>query len=158
MSYNFTCDDDLPECEDMRTNGGMTVHRYAVAGQSMFLVTGDVESMTFSDADETIRGFISGMDFDGIEWAVAMAEFGFDDAETPANDGDTNVRIWVRPNYCCTVEQGAPRAHYAYEDDPSDHLTFDTFADARAWIDDIEGRVYYTSNGEAGRPAYVIAK
>ncbi len=149
---------DLPEADDECSNGSSTLRLYQLDGIAAIIESGDNDGLHLVPPGTTLRAFLlDGWYFgDGVETATGMAEFGFDDEIEEASEDDTDVRVWVQPNYYAGT-LGAPNAHYARDED-YEPLTFATVAEAQAWIDEQEDGVYVTAHGEAGRPAYTICK
>lgn len=83
------------------------------------------------------------------------------DLEPPLSEADDDyvgpVKIWVTPNYYAGT-CGAPKPSWVNDGNSPDPLIFDSYPDAKAWINDAESGTYYLSHGEAGRPTYTIVE
>lgn len=99
----------------------------------------------------------------GWAWNTEYSEgellswYGFDETDVLdiAEESDKNVTIWRKPYYF-EGTLGAPIADYIRDERTGEILNFDSYADAKAWIEKEEEGVYYLSHGEAGRPDYFI--
>lgn len=83
---------------------------------------------------------------------------------TESDESDTDVKIWIEFYYSPTT-LNAPLDRYARNNDVNTEDSsfeayeaheFDTYADAKAWIDKQESGRYYLSHGETDRPKYTI--
>jgi len=52
--------------------------------------------------------------------------------------------------------QGIERPHFLSEENSQDDLVIDTIEDAKDKIEELDNEIYVTSNGESGRPEYLI--
>jgi len=69
---------------------------------------------------------------------------------------DGECQVWIEYNYYAGTING-PNDGIACDDDDTE-LTFGSYAEAQAWIDQHEAGTYYLAHGEAGRPSYRIVK
>jgi hypothetical protein len=149
-------DSDLPRPDDRATDGQTVVYEYNLpSGPVVFIVKSGYESeLLFADEGTSIKEIVSEFDTGMLEFSEHLAAWGFDGTPAEAADDETNVRVWIEPNYYAGTI-GAPLGHYAC-DEGHEQLVFDTTAAARAWIEEQESGVYMLSHGEAGRPDYTI--
>ena len=76
-----------------------------------------------------------------------------------ANENDQNVMILVEANYYTNdVNAAFNNQPQILTDEKGSEIVFDTYSDAKEWIDNEESETYYLSHGEAGRPSYTIVK
>lgn len=122
------------------------------------LHSGD-QSPYYWDAGATsIKDSLSNWDFGNYGDSFLNLCASFDicpDVEEAPHDSE-NVRIWIEWNYYDGV--GNPTNCYFTSDDDWEPLVFDTFAEAKKHIDELESGVYHLSHNEACRPTYTIVE
>ena len=152
----FTADpDELPQADERATDGEAVVKQYSIDGAEVFLLRTPYErSLLIADPGTTVEQIVADFDTGDLDLPQHLASWGFDGTPDAADDGATNVRVWIEPCYYSGTI-GAPIGHYV-RDDQSDPIVFPTTADAQAYIDEQESGVYVLSNGEAGRPDFTI--
>ena len=157
-SFSFS---QLPDPDDTCDSGNLGAQMYTLDDCVVFIDTCDGDALYIAPPGTDMLDYLLLWDMGDMDASEFLAQFGYDDYVDEADDTDTDVRIWVQPNYY-QGQCNAPIAHYLVNDnergDHDDHRIFATYSDAQAWIDDTHTEVYCTSNGEAGRPAYMIVK
>ena len=146
---------DLPQADDTESNGSSTVRAYTLDAVTVFIESGENDGLHIYPKSSSIHDFLLGCDFGDLEACEFFAEWGFDGTPDEADESATDVRIWCEPNYYAGT-LGAPGGHFVTEDDGFTARTFAAHSDAQEWIAEQEDGIYYTSHGEAGRPAYTI--
>jgi len=152
-------DDLSAEETDTASNGNTSVRQYTLQDCEVFFEEGENHSVSILPRGTHMRDYLMDFDFGDLDAAEFLSGYGYDDEADLADEADTDVRIWVRPHYY-VGQCNAPAAHYLCNEDSwwGDYRIFATHAEAQSWIDDICSDIYCTSNGEAGRPDYQIAR
>ena len=120
-------------------------------------------TVTLRDDDNDFEYFC-GWEYDGLGFdnqATFLSSIGFDglDCLTIATDEDRIndvCAIWREENYYSTT-LNAPTSDLL-RDNEGDILKFDSYEEAKEYINDLEEPTYILSHGEAERPAFTIVE
>lgn len=144
------------------TDGENTVTELAIGDAWLYVHESPYGStITIYDSAQSWTEYFRGCwDYGDRSLEELMADFGLHaDEALPTVDEDHEgpVRIWRQWNYY-VGSLGRPRDGYVHDDESRDTLTWDSYAEAQAWIDGQESEPYILASGEAGRPEYTICE
>ncbi|MBK9496552.1 MAG: hypothetical protein IPO08_19010 [Xanthomonadales bacterium] len=147
-------------CVGRAGSNGPEYYRWVASnGLAVWIYNDNGLSLSVEEPHITLEDVLSRWDH-AIDLETTLAEWGLPPSLDEADEDDTDVRIWCAYNYYAGT-LGAPNDGWAFPEDEAyfiSPLTFDTYADAQAWIDERESGTYLLAHGEAGRPAYTICK
>lgn len=113
----------------------------------------DISQHVDVDDDRDIGEWLLSDDLDGADRQIALANiFGLSKLEEADASGDEIV-------YAVLVEHdyyGGVSMTDAVREEDGDIMEFESFADAKAWIQKEESHPYVTQHNETGRPRYKI--
>lgn len=148
------------QCVGRAGSNGPSYYRWIASnGLAVWIYNDSGLALQVEEPHITLEDVLSRWDH-GIDLETTLAEWGLSPSLDEADEADTDVRIWCANNYY-EGTLGAPSDGWVFPEDDAyfrSPLTFDTYADAQAWIDERESGTYYLAHGEAGRPAYTICK
>lgn len=145
---------DLPTPDHEVDNDTHTVAMYSLDSATIFVESGENDTLGIFPPSTELKAYFADWDWGDVDPATGLAEFGLEPDLVRAEDGGTDVRLWV--SYCYQAgTRGAPSDDFL-RDSNREIVIFDSFEEANKWIEDECEQTYFLRHGEAGRPNYTI--
>ena len=111
-SFSFS---QLPDPDDTCDSGNLGAQMYTLDDCVVFIDTCDGDALYIAPPGTDMLDYLLLWDMGDMDASEFLAQFGYDDYVDEADDTDTDVRIWVQPNYYqgqCNAPIQPQQQHY----------------------------------------------